>query len=182
MALPHLFFWNEVDRGMKRKSNLAKRLSGSARRDRLPKRDLAARLIRAVPPPRGMSDRAKLEWRALMPAVLAIGTMSKADLRAFALLATTLAAESEAREAIERDGMVVVGGSGGRKSHPALKAAETARMQAMRLLESFGLTPRGRQSVDVIPDSMGDRARDASDGFLAHPLLGGSAASRKYFQ
>jgi P27 family predicted phage terminase small subunit len=165
----------------KRKSNLSKQLRATHRADRQPKRDLAARLIRAAPPPRDMTDRAKREWRALMPAVLSIGTMSRADLRAFALLATTLAAEAEAREAVEHDGMTILAGSGGRKAHPALKSAEVARMQAMRLLESFGLTPRGRQIVDVLPQSF---ARDpAAEYFDGRPLLGGRAMSRsKYFQ
>ena len=35
--------------------------------------------------------------------------------------------------------------------HPATKMLESARAQAMRLLECFGLTPRSRLSIDMAP-------------------------------
>lgn len=135
----------------RRRNSRARRLLGTTKRARPPKRDLAGRLTRAVEPPAHLNERQASEWRALMPAVVALGTISRADLRAFELLCVTLAAETEAREAIQRDGMTIEAGSGGKKAHPALKAAETARMQAKQLLESFGLTPKGRQSIDVLP-------------------------------
>ena len=147
----------------RRKSKRAKRITGTARLDRQPKRDRADRLTRAVSPPKRLSERAAGEWRALMPAVISLGTISRADLRAFELLAVTLASAAELMETIELEGMTIEAGSGGRKAHPALRAAETARMQAIRLLESFGLTPRGRQSVDVLPP--GDSEHPADEFF-----------------
>jgi len=134
-----------------RKSNLYKLIGGTTREDRRPKRDFAARLSRAPLPPARLSDRAAAEWRQLAPAVVALGTLTQADLRAFELLAVTLGTEMEAREVLQHEGMTVPTADGGRKPHPAVRVAETARAQAARLLADFGLTPRGRQSVDVAP-------------------------------
>jgi P27 family predicted phage terminase small subunit len=73
------------------------------------------------------------------------------DLRGFELLCVTLASETEAREMLQREGLTVPTADGGRKPHPAVRVAETARAQAARLLDAFGLTPQGRQSIDVAP-------------------------------
>jgi P27 family predicted phage terminase small subunit len=163
----------------RRKSNLLKFSRRTLRTGRGPKEDLASRLNRAAPPPSMLSDRAKKEWRKLMPAVMAIGTISRCDLRAFQLLCETLATAVEAAELIEKEGMTILAGSGGRKAHPAIKVLEGARRHAGSLLESFGLTPRGRQSVDVLP--AGGPARDLESTYSRNPLLGGSAIRSKYF-
>src|SRR5579863_4648034 len=118
----------------RRKSNRAKWMLGTMRRDRGPKQDLSRRLARVLPPPKHLDERAATEWRAVMPAAVSLGTITRADLRAFELLVVTLATETEARDRLRREGMTIKAGSGGRKAHPALKAAETARMQAHRLL------------------------------------------------
>jgi P27 family predicted phage terminase small subunit len=136
-----------------RKSNLLKLMRGTAREDRKPKRDFARRLYRAPLPPSHLSARAASEWRGLARAAVSLGTLTGADLRAFELLAVTLATESEARDVLAREGLTVPTAGGGRKAHPGLRTAETARAQAATLLAAFGLTPRGRQSVDVLPPS-----------------------------
>lgn len=135
----------------RRKSNLAKAIRGTARHDRVPKKDHAARLSRAPTPPAGLSEAAAAEWRRLAPSAVSIGTLTLADLRAFELLCETLAAEREARSTLQREGMSTSTGDGGRKPHPAVRVAESARRDAARLLADFGLTPRGRQSVDTLP-------------------------------
>lgn len=109
-------------------------------------------LKRAPPPPAHLSDRAAAEWRRLARVCVDLWTLTTADLRAFELLCNTLAMESEAREALAREGLTLAAGSGGRKAHPAVKVAESARNQAARLLADFGMTPRGRKSVDVRDD------------------------------
>lgn len=92
-------------------------------------------------------------------AAVGIGTLTQADLRAFELLAVTLAAEAEAREVIQREGLTVLTADGGRKPHPAVRIAETARAQAARLLSGFGLCPKGRQSLDPPPPPPGPADR-----------------------
>lgn len=138
-----------------RRSNQAKNLSGTARADRVPKPEMAERLRTPPKSPPNLSDRAKAEWDRVAPAVVGLGTLTSADLRAFELLAQTLATATEATEALATDGLSVRTGDGGLKPHPAVRIMETARMQARALLAEFGLTPRGRQGVDVHPLKQG---------------------------
>ncbi len=83
--------------------------------------------------------------------MVGIGTLTGADLRAFEMLAETLATATDAAETLARDGMTCGTADGGLKTHPAVKVLETARSQAKALLGEFGLTPRARQGVDVKP-------------------------------
>jgi P27 family predicted phage terminase small subunit len=146
-------------RPLERRTLPARRISttlkiarGTSRADRRSKRDFAARLTRTPSPPAHLSELAATEWRRLAPAAAGLGTLTAADLRAFELLAVTLATEAEAREVLQREGWTVSTADGGsRKGHPAIKTIETARAQAARLLEAFGLTPRGRQALDTSP-------------------------------
>ena len=108
-----------------------------------------ARLKRAPPPPSHLPDRAAVEWRHLARICIKLGTLTEADIRAFELLCVTLAAETEAREVLQREGLTTPTANGGSKPHPGVRMAETARAQAAHLLAQFGLTPRGRKSVNV---------------------------------
>jgi len=86
-----------------------------------------------------------------MPALVELGTACACDLRAFELLCECLSTERELRAVLRREGLTIPGADGNQKTHPAAKLLETSRSQAHRLLADFGLTPRGRQAVDVPP-------------------------------
>jgi P27 family predicted phage terminase small subunit len=109
------------------------------------------RLSTACLPDPNLSEKAKLEWERILPVLVRLGTATVADVRALELCCEALASEKALREVLEVEGLLVQGGSGGMKAHPALKALETTRSQAHRLLSDFGLTPRGRQHIDAIP-------------------------------
>lgn len=150
----------------RRKAARTKRLHGTERRDRRPKKDYSSRLRKPPKAPKTLSGHAKAAWRRIMPAIVGIGAATSADLPALELLASILGTEAEAREILAAEGLTVATADGGRKSHPAMRVAETARAQAVRLLAEFGLTPRGRQSVDTAPLSPAGGG-DAFDRFLA---------------
>ncbi|MDN7458178.1 MULTISPECIES: phage terminase small subunit P27 family [Burkholderia] len=135
---------------MPRKSNAIKALAGTLRADRL-KGIAAEQLDIAPPPPAGMSSRAAAEWVRVAPLVVSLGLLSASDLRALELLAETLATEVRLRETLDREGLTIATGTGGSKAHPALRALSDARAQAARLLDAFGLSPRGRQAIDAPP-------------------------------
>lgn len=126
-----------------------KLLRGTLRPGRTRRKRVTGRLARCPPPPAHLGETAAAEWRRLAPQAHALGTLHGCDLRAFELLCEVLATEKRARETVERDGLTVPTADGGAKAHPAVKAMEAARNQAHRLLADFGLTPRGRQGVDV---------------------------------
>lgn len=133
------------------KSTTHKTLRGTYRDDRT-KRINPETIPESCPePPETLSQGALVEWLALAPTAWEQGTLVDADLRAFSLLCEVLATETSARELIVQEGTTIDAGSGGKKAHPALKQMETARSQATRLLESFGLTPRSRTNVEIKP-------------------------------
>ena len=114
------------------------------------------RLDKCPAPPRHLSERARVEWRRLGPVAVALGTLTRADLRAFELLVETLATETTAREEVTASGYSVPTGDGGQKPHPAVRIMEEARRQSRALLSDFGLTPKGRGTVKPAPAGDGD--------------------------
>lgn len=121
----------------------------------------------APKPPAWLSKRARVEWRRLAPIAFNLGSLKFAHFRAFGLLCETLAQAEEARRTIERDGMTVAAGSGGRKAHPALRVLATAQAQAARLMSEFGLTPAARSRVKLDPPEDGWWALADIDARLA---------------
>ena len=127
----------------------------------------AGAALTAVPrPPKSLSPAAAAEWRQLAAVLVPLGTLTEADLRGLALLAETLASVSELAEVVRCEGTTISGPSGAPKAHPALQALAQARAQAARLLDSFGLTPRARASVDRAPGAGGAGEDPAAGYFL----------------
>lgn len=111
------------------------------------------RLTEAPPPPDTLSSAAaRQEWEALMPTAVALGTVCRADLRAFEMLCETLASATELQEIIRADGLLIPCANGGKKPHPAQRSLETARTQAHKLMVEFGLTPKARNYVKRAPE------------------------------
>jgi P27 family predicted phage terminase small subunit len=127
--------------------------------------DPAAPLAEAPAPPADLSAQAAAEWRRLGPAAVAPGTLAGADLRGFELLCDTLATEAAARAVVGREGHAVPTAGDGWTTRPQVRAMETARAQAARLLAEFGLTPRGRRGLDL-PRPRGEDNDDFLRGLL----------------
>ncbi len=138
----------------------------TAHNPRQPRRDPTTRLTEPPEPPPLLSERAAAEWRQLAPVAVALGTLTEADLRGFELLCHTLATEAEARAVIEAEGYTVPTSGNGLKPRPEVGAMERARVPAARLLADFGLTPKGRRGLDMVP------ARGASADDPDDPLRG----------
>jgi len=128
-----------------------KNLRGTVRNDRTPKPTALDRLRTAPQAPAHLSERARIEWKALAPVCCEMGTLTNADLRALELLCECLATESDLRETLKREGLTIPGAGANSKGHPATKLLESTRSQAVRLLCEFGLTPRGRLGVELAP-------------------------------
>jgi P27 family predicted phage terminase small subunit len=136
---------------MQRTSARVKALRGTYRLDRAPKKTAAERLARVPPAPAALAAGAVAEWRELAGVLVSLGVLTRADLRLLALLCSVLASEKELRDLLQKEGCLIAGADQNMKAHPALKALETCRAQAHRMLESFGLSPRSRQGVDIAP-------------------------------
>jgi P27 family predicted phage terminase small subunit len=138
-----------------RMAETVKANQGAARNGRNAPATAADALATIPPPPKHLPAAASGEWMRLAPIVESLGTISSADLRAFELLCSTLATASDAETAVKKEGMTMPTNGGGVRSHPAVKVMETARAQAARLLEQFGLTPKARNYVSRAPTGAG---------------------------
>jgi P27 family predicted phage terminase small subunit len=132
------------------KSRNRKRVAGTLRSDDVPMQSPLDPLRTPPRPPPHLSASARAEWTWLVKACVDLGTIIEADTRALALLAETLATETELRAQVAKDGYTYVA-DGNRRANPAAKLLEAARNQSSRMLANFGLDPRSRQSVDQQP-------------------------------
>ena len=130
---------------------------GTSRPDRDRVRELTSldRLESAPPPPPYLSDEARPEWILLAEIAVQMGTLTMTDLRSMALLCEQLALETQLRQTLRREGLLVNAVGNGQKAHPAIRALESTRAQAMKLMDSFGLNPKARLGVDMRPVNAG---------------------------
>jgi P27 family predicted phage terminase small subunit len=134
-----------------RKSEALKRLSGTYRADRDHQPAAGERLTEVPPPPDNMSPGAKQEWINLAHVLVELGTLCRADLRALEQLCETLATQSSLQAVIESEGVLLKTGTGSFKTNPAMLSLQAARNQAMRMYETFGITPKARSYVSQAP-------------------------------
>jgi P27 family predicted phage terminase small subunit len=148
----------------------SKQLRGTYRSDRESGGiDAGDRLKTAPKPPDTLSVGAKSEWEALAPVLVALGILTVADLRTLELLCETLSTATALEETIRIEGFTIAAATGGHKAHPALKALETTRNAACRMLSDFGLNPRARKFVERAPE----KYKEADHGFGSHPTRRG---------
>jgi len=134
-----------------------KRLRGSFRQSR--ERggiEAGARLSEAPLPPNTLSVGAVAEWGALAPVLVDLELLTRADLRTLELCCETLATATALETTIRAEGFTIAAATGGQKSHPCLKALETTRNAALRMLSDFGLSPKARKFVQKAPGAKRD--------------------------
>jgi P27 family predicted phage terminase small subunit len=90
-------------------------------------------------------------WRELVPELIPLGLLTKADEELFGVYVETIVTHRAAIGTLRRDGLVVAGSTGSAVKHPAASiAAETAR--ALRAIaQDFGLSPSSRRHVKAEP-------------------------------
>jgi P27 family predicted phage terminase small subunit len=134
--------------GNPKKTKATKLLRGTYRKDRDKPSIRADQALAAPPePPDTLSAGARIEWLALAPVAVELGTITVGDLRSFELLAETFASASELQSLVSAEGLLIPAANGGKKANPAQRSLETARSQAARLLIEFGMTPKSRNYV-----------------------------------
>jgi P27 family predicted phage terminase small subunit len=96
------------------------------------------------------------EWGALAPVLVDLELLTRADLRTLELCCETLATATALETTIRAEGFTIAAATGGQKSHPCLKALETTRNAALRMLSDFGLSPKARKFVQKAPGAKRD--------------------------
>lgn len=73
--------------------------------------------------------------------------MKNVDNAALTMLARNYSMFIKASKQLEKDGLTVVSDRGNIAPHPAIKIAKDAQVQAMKVMEKFGLTAKDRTKI-----------------------------------
>ena len=79
--------------------------------------------------------------------------MKNVDNAALTMLARNYSMFIKASKQLEKDGLTVVSDRGNIAPHPAIKIAKDAQIQAMKVMEKFGLTAKDRTKISKLSDN-----------------------------
>lgn len=94
--------------------------------------------------PDHVTDRVRDVWAEIVPPLLAVGLLDRADVPAIEAMASAVAQFREANEVVAREGMFVASPNGYRIAHPAVAVANKAAAEYRSWCARFGLTPSDR--------------------------------------
>lgn len=90
--------------------------------------------------------------------------MKNVDNAALTMLARNYSMFIKASKQLEKDGLTVVSDRGNIAPHPAIKIAKDAQIQAMKVMEKFGLTAKDRTKIAKL--NSGDRELSPLEQFV----------------
>ena len=161
--------------GHNRKSVEVKKIQGNSGHRKLDKK--APKPESGVPVmPSGLSVVARQEWRSIVPLLLDMGVLTKADGKALAAYCSCYAQWMLAEAEIAKYGITVnvvhLDDEDGDilfsefKVNPAVRVRSDALRQMKSFLIEFGLTPASRIKLEMKPSGDGPKAVDPMDAFL----------------
>jgi P27 family predicted phage terminase small subunit len=139
---------NQPGQGRKRRPTALVGIDGGKARPNEPK---PAKVT--VRMPRGMTDRAKEQWRRLAPDLIAKGVLTAWDVDLFMLYCESWSLWEQARRLVADEGPLIPGAHGNQVTHPAVRIQRDAVEQIRRLGAQFGLSPSDRAGLKVIVPS-----------------------------
>lgn len=90
--------------------------------------------------------------------------MKDVDNAALTMLARNYSMFIKASKQLEKDGLTVVSDRGNIAPHPAIKIAKDAQIQAMKVMEKFGLTAKDRTKIAKL--NCGDKELSPLEQFV----------------
>lgn len=84
------------------------------------------------------------------------GLMEDVDTAALTMLARNYSMFIKASKQLEKDGLTVTSDRGNISPHPAIKIAKDAQVQAMKVMEKFGLTAKDRTKIAKLNENSKD--------------------------
>ena len=90
--------------------------------------------------------------------------MKDVDNAALTMLARNYSMFIKAIKQLEKDGLTVVSDRGNIAPHPAIKIAKDAQIQAMKVMEKFGLTAKDRTKIAKL--NSGDKELSPLEQFV----------------
>ena len=129
-----------------RKPTDMKLLSATLRPDRMKRINRADVLTEPPPAPASLSPTAAAAFERLGTLAVAAKTLTALDVELLALAASTLSSCQSLETQLSAEGLLVES-RGAVKTHPALSALTQNRALLLRLLDSLGLSPQGRERL-----------------------------------
>lgn len=90
--------------------------------------------------------------------------MKNVDNAALTMLSRNYSMFIKASKQLEKDGLTVVSDRGNIAPHPAIKIAKDAQIQAMKVMEKFGLTAKDRTKIAKL--NSGDKELSPLEQFV----------------
>lgn len=112
----------------------------------------------------GLQPQTKSYMRSVITELEATGAIKDVDSGALSMLAENYDLFLLASEQVKREGLMIEGRAGMVK-HPLLKVATDAQIQALKVMQEFGLTAKSRERIKSL--QQGDAEPDALDEFLS---------------
>lgn len=113
--------------------------------------------------PAWLDDEARLEWDRVVPQLADHRLLSDVDRAALADYCTAHSVAVKAAMEVNKKGLVIKSPFGP-KENPAIRIAEKARAQALRIAIEFGLTPSSRSRISTPAPK--EKEEDKTEDFL----------------
>ena len=94
--------------------------------------------------PEHVTDRVRSVWSEIVPPLVEVGLLDRADAPAIEAMCVSVAQFREANEILASEGMFVASPNGYRIAHPAVAVATKAAAEYRSWCSRFGLTPSDR--------------------------------------
>lgn len=110
---------------------------------------VANALTRAPRAPSWLSDNAVLEWRRVVPDLVARRILTADNLSLLESYCLAIGMVRLATDTIATEGCTIVNGKGGIQRHPAVGTLKEFMAESRRLAAELGLTPTSRNKIGV---------------------------------
>lgn len=97
--------------------------------------------------PENLEPEAKAYIESVLQMLETNGIKDKVDDAALQMLARNYSTFIKASKIIEKDGLTVTSDRGNIAEHPAVKIGRDAQIQAMKVMQEFGLTAKSRSKL-----------------------------------
>lgn len=150
-------------RGPKRKSQSAKQLEGTTRKDRDGGDAPAGRRLNKAPKPPGtLYATGQQKWTETCRRMIALGLLTEADLHAVEIYCKAWDDLEYYEQTLDNEGYTFTTEKGYTGPHPLLKQAEDCRRTLREYQALLGLHPAARTSIRVMPPGEGGPGKVAS--------------------
>ena len=97
--------------------------------------------------PLDIEPEAKKYMKEVVSMLTENGLIERVDDAAIKMLAYNYSTFIKAQKTISKDGLTVISDRGNIAEHPAVKIGKDAQVQAMKVMQEFGLTARSRKKL-----------------------------------